>query len=628
MTRVLEFLQALHLLRPEWLWALLLLPLLAWSWWRRRRRRDIWRRTVDPHLLPHLLVRGSAKGGAGLLLGALGYTLAVLALAGPSWRQEPQPLWQAHTPLVIALDLSAQIDARDLPPSRLLQARAKLARLLHERAGGEVALLAYAGEPYTVAPLTDDAANVGLFLDALSPQVMPVPGQRTDLAIDWAAQLLRQAGFSRGDILVLSDRADAQAQQAAARAAGQGYHVSVLGLGTAQGAAYRDDQGRLAHAQLDAASLRALAAAGAGRYAGLTPDDSDLRALGVLRPQEADAGTADDSHGRVWLDQGYWLLPPLMLLALLAFRRRGGAAVLLLVLAPWALPGPAQAQTTAQPPAAAPGPVAGGWWERADQVRQQHLDAGVQAYRKGDFAAAQQQFEGIDSDAGWYNLGNALARQGRYDEAIAAYDKALKLHPQMADAIANRAAVEAARKRQSSQNAQSGQQGKDGKQQKDGQSQNGQQQNGQQKNGQQQNGQQQSGQQQSGQQQNGAQKDQQQNNQQQGGQQQNGQPRDGQQGRSGTKDAQQAPPKPGDAQAQQQADAAQRQQMQQAMAQQGGTDKQAAERAAAAANETPQQREQRQAVEAWLRRVPDDPGNLLRAKFRLEHERRQREQEP
>ncbi|MCW0417470.1 hypothetical protein NB689_003224 [Xanthomonas sacchari] len=371
---------------------------------------------------------------------------------------------------------------------------------------------------------------------------------------------------------------------------------------------------------MDAGALRALAEAGAGRYAALTPDDTDLRALGVLRPQEADATAADESHGRVWLDQGYWLLPPLMLLALLAFRRRGGAAVLLLVLAPLAMPLPVHAQAQAPAPAQTPtlGPVAGGWWERADQVRQQRLDAGVQAYRKGDFAAAQQQFEGIDSDAGWYNLGNALARQGRYDEAIDAYDKALKLHPQMADAIANRAAVEAARKRQSSQDSKSGQQGKDGKQQKSGQSQNGQQQNGQQQNGQQQNGQQQAGQQQNGAQQNPQQKN----------QQQNGQQRDGQQGRNGAKDARQAPPKPGDAQAQQQADAAQRQQMQQAMAQQGGTDKQSAERAAAAANETPQQREQRQAVEAWLRRVPDDPGNLLRAKFRLEHERRQREQEP
>jgi Ca-activated chloride channel family protein len=595
-------LDALHLLRPQWLWALLLLPLLGWSWWRRRRRRNVWRRAVDAHLLPHLLAKEDGRRSlSGLWWAALGYTLAVLALSGPSWRQEQQPLWQSRTPLVIALDLSARIEAGDLPPSRLLQARAKLATLLRERAGGEVALLAYAGEPYTVAPLTDDAANVALFLDALSPQVMPVPGQRSDLAIDWAAQLLRQAGFARGDILLLSDQADAPARQAAARAAGQGYRVSVLGLGTAQGAAYRDGNGGIGHAQLDAGALQALATAGNGRYTALAPTDADLRALDLLQPAQQDATSSGERSGRVWLDQGYWLLPPLLLLALFAFRRRSGAALLLVALLPLAAPPQAQAASGATGGAAAAGTL----WRRPDQVQQQRLDAGVQAYRKGDFAAAQQQFEGIDSDQGWYNLGNALARQGRYDEAIDAYDKALRRHPRMPDALANRAAVEAARKRQSGQNPSAqnkpGQQGKDTPQQD------------------------QKGQPQPGA--GGTPKDQ-----------QKGQatpPQPGAQGQPGQKEGQSpqpqtpkdapppTPPKPGDAQAQQQADAAQRQQMQQAMAaQQGAAGKQAA---AGAATETPQQREQRQAVEAWLRRVPDDPGNLLRAKFRLEHERRQRE---
>ncbi|WIH04154.1 tetratricopeptide repeat protein [Xanthomonas translucens pv. graminis] len=602
MNAVLGFLEALHLLRPQWLWALSLLPLLGWSWLRRRRRSNVWRHAVDAHLLPHLLAKEDGRQSlSGLWLAALGYLLAVVALSGPSWRQEQQPLWQSRTPLVIALDLSPRTEAGDLPPSRLLQARAKLATLLRERAGGEVALLAYAGEPYTVAPLTDDAANVALFLDALSPQVMPVPGQRSDLAIDWAAQLLRQAGFARGDILLLSDQADAQAQQAAAHAAGQGYRVSALGLGTAQGAAYRDGQGGVGHAQLDAASLQALASAGNGRYAMLTPTDADLRGLGVLQPaQQQDATAAAEHSGRVWLDQGYWLLPPLLLLALFAFRRRAGAGVLLVLLLPLAMPLPAHA--------AAAETLGGDWWRRADQVRQQRLDAGVQAYRKGDFAAAQQQFEGIDSDQGWYNLGNALARQGRYDEAIDAYDKALRQHPQMPDAVANRAAVDAARKRQSGQNQSAqnkpGQQGKDSTQQN------------------------QKGPSQAGA--GGAPKGQ------DPAQAKAPSPADAQ-GQPGQKNAQSpapgapkdapppGPPKPGDAQAQQQADAAQRQQMQQAMAQQGTAGKQAAARAAAAAAETPQQREQRRAVEAWLRRVPDDPGNLLRAKFKLEHERRQRE---
>ena len=94
---------------------------------------------------------------------------SVLALAGPSLRKDIRPLWQARAPLVLALDLSSATRARDLPPDRLVQARVKLARLLRARAGGQVALVAFAEDAYTVAPLTTDAANVALFLDALSP---------------------------------------------------------------------------------------------------------------------------------------------------------------------------------------------------------------------------------------------------------------------------------------------------------------------------------------------------------------------------------------------------------------------------------------------------------------------------
>jgi Ca-activated chloride channel family protein len=133
-----------------------------------------------------------------------------------------------------------------------------------------------------------------------------------------------------------------------------------------------------------------------------------------------------------------------MLLALLAFRRALLAAVLAVGLLPWM-----GMQAQAAPAPASP-PSQGTLWKRADQLQHQRLADGVQAYRAGDFATARKQFEGIDSDAGWYNLANTLARQGNYDEAIAAYDRALALHPGMADAVANRAVVDAARKRKQS----------------------------------------------------------------------------------------------------------------------------------------------------------------------------------
>lgn len=581
------WLHALHFLRPHWLWALLALPLLWGLWQVRQRRGNVWRGVVDAHLLPHLLeANGKAVRGA-VWLGALGYVLAVFALAGPSWRQTEQPLWQAQTPLVVALDLSSSSTASDLPPSRLLQARAKLATLLRERAGGQVALVAYAGEAFTVAPLTDDAANVALFLDALEPAVMPVDGQQADRAIAWSVRLLQQAGFEQGDILLLGDHADAAADNAASAALRQGFRVSVLGLGTAAGAPYRDGQGRILHARLDADSLRALASAGGGDYQALTADDSDLRALGVLDPNEAGASTQRGEKGLAWQDGGYWLLPPLMMLALLAFRRGGAfAAAVLCVCLPLALPANAAEHSL---------------WQRPDQQQHERMEQGVDAYRKGDFAAAEKSFTGIDGADAFYNQGNALAKQGRYDEAIAAYDRALKLQPKMEDAIENRKVVDAARKRKGGQNQQQ-------QQQKSGGQGSPQDNKDQPQPGQQDKTRQDKQQAQPGSQQPDSPKPQQSPSQQRV-----------EQGKSPQQRA-------ADAKAQQAADAAQRERMNQAMAQPGKDEKsKESARQAAEARETPAQREQRQAVEAWLRRVPDEPGNLLKTKFRLEYERRQKE---
>jgi Ca-activated chloride channel family protein len=587
----------LHFLRPSWLWALLALPVIARLWWQRGRRDNVWRASVDAHLLPWLLEPASNVRTRGTLAAVLlAFALAVLALAGPAWKQVAQPAWQSRTPLVIALDLSSSALAADLPPSRLLQARAKLATLLRERAGGQVGLLAFADDAYTVAPLTDDAANVALFLDSLSPDVMPIDGHRPDRAIARAVELMRQAGFDRGDILLLTDHGDAAANAAAAQAVKQGMRVSVLGLGSEQGTVVQQVGGGISRVSLDPSSLRSLASAGGGRYTNLSIDDADLRALGVLTADAANATSTQGRAGRSWEDAGYWLIPPLMLLALFAFRRGAGVAAMLVVLC---VPmGFAQAQYAPK----------GTLWRRADQVAAQRMEAGETAYRAGKFDAAANAYDGLPGADAQYNHGNALAKQGQYEAAIAAYDRALRAQPNMPDAIANRRAVEAAMKRKppsgnSKRNdprAQGKQDGKQQQQQQSGQSQSQQQQ--QQQQSAQQNGQPQSSkaQQQSGQ-----------------------QPKPSQQPGESQQQARAKPQSPQQAQAQRAADAAQRERMQRALGQ--GKDGKPQKGQAQGRAETPQERERRLANDAWLRRVPDDPGGLLRAKFRLEYERRQLE---
>src|SRR5690606_18522719 len=354
-----QALDALHFLRPHWLWALLALPLLAWAWRQRRLRRSAWRGAVDAHLLPHLLDRGEGRRGiAALCTLLLGFTVAVLALAGPSWRKGERRLLQGEAPRVVVLDMSGAMLANDLPPSRLLQARAKLAALLRERGGGQVGLVVFAADAYTVAPLTRDAANVALFLDSLSPDVMPVDGHNPASGIEQAVRLLGQAGFADGDILLMASQGDARARAAAGDARRTGYRVSVLGLGTPAGAAYRTGQGAISHTRLDAASLRALADARGGRYAALTAGPGNLAALGVLVRSARGQGAAA-RKAAVWRDDGYWLLLPLRLLGLFAFRRGGGVAALLLC----------ACLTWQQALAADDGTL----WRRGDQVRHERM---------------------------------------------------------------------------------------------------------------------------------------------------------------------------------------------------------------------------------------------------------------
>lgn len=579
-----EALAQLQFLRPAWLWALGLLPVLAGGWWWRRRRASVWREHVDAHLLPHLIVPAAGRAHLGGLCALLlAWTLAILALAGPSWRQGEVPLQPQGRALVVALDLSDAMLASDLPPSRMLQARAKLAALLRTRAAGEVALVAFADDAYTVAPLTADAANVALFLDALAPDVMPVDGHRPDRAIFAAMRLLQQAGHGGGDILLLTHAADAATVSAAARASAAGFRVSTLGLGRPGGATFRARDASLRSTHLDAPSLQRVAQAGAGRYAPLSADGGDLAALGVL---SAAAGATDSAasrgDARIARDEGWWLLPPLMLLGLLAFRRGAMVAVLAVCLL---LPLPALQ---------AAGPATATPWRRADQVEHGRMREALDAYRAGRFDEASQAWRTLPGADAAYNRGNALARAGRLEEALQAYDEALRRQPGMGDAIANRAVVEAELRRQPpSGDGQRRQRPQDGEQREGAGDAPGEETAG-----------------------------------------PSSEPPDAATQseaaspqtppRDDGPDRDPAAPQPAASeQAQREADAAQQQRMQQALGE-GERASDSGERQAGDPEraESAAERERRQAADAWLRRVPDDPGGLLRARFRLEHQRR------
>ena len=586
-----------HWLRPDWLWALPLIALTTYALARRQLAPGSWQSIIDPALAPYILSRAQIKGLSyrwWLIL--IGGVLAVTALAGPSWNRVEQPVFRSEQAIVIALDLSRSMDAQDLSPSRLTRARLKILDILEARQSGQTALVVYSSNAFTVTPLTTDADTVAALVNSLSTDIMPSRGSYSVAAIRKSQTLLEQAGVAYGEVLLITDGGTSPAaERAAADLQSSGYSLSVLGVGTSQGAPIprvgggfvTDRSGNIVVPRIEAAALRSLAAAGGGRFALLSADDGDIS---TLLSGEVGIGSASDESlaTDLWQEEGPWLLLLLVPMAAMAFRR-GLILVLLLFLLPVAEP-----------------VYAFGWedlWLTRDQQAQRELDndnameAGelfedpvwraVAKYRAAEYGPSAAGFGNQEDIENLYNLGNALARLGEIETAIDAYEQVLEVDPDMEDAIYNRDLLKDIIEQ--NQDAQDGEQGNQDASESGG------------------GGQQSEGQSQSDQ---------------SGEDAATGEQGDeGQQSESSVRDQDNVN------QEDLEAIQAELERAAQEAQQQSGEAQESEGMSQADAEQMRRAQEQRQAMEQWLRRIPNDPGGLLRRKFRYQYQRQGKDQD-
>jgi Ca-activated chloride channel family protein len=611
-----------HFLRPAWLLALLPCALLA-LWLRRNAAQgSLWHTLIDPALLDALLLRDAPRRqGALPLLLLAGWTIATIALAGPAWERLPQPVNRANDALVIALDLGSTMRAADVQPSRYERARFKLADLLARRRDGQTALIVYAGDAHVVTPLSDDAGTLAAMLPALSPEIMPVEGDDLPGAVRLAGSLLAGAGVPRGRLLVITDRFPADRHAEVSELLDQGgLSLSLLATGTARGAPVtlpgggflRNESGGIVVPGLDIDTMREGVAAAGGRFATLALDDSDLD---YLLPPPVVAEIAPGSGGTrtfdQWQDRAPWLALALLPLAALAFRRGWllGVALALLLPLPRAEAMEWQDLWLRKDQQAARALAAGDARRAAELFRSPDWRGAAQ-YEAGDYEGAARSWATQDDAAAHYNRGNALARAGHLQEALSAYDAAIARKPGMEDAVENRRLVEEQLRKQREQQAQQDAQPSGGDQRDE---QRGEQQS-------------QAGARQPGE---GSQDSRE-------GATPGGEP-DGQQADDGSPG--QDPSGAGAGQDDGERGAAGMDARESASGKEGpreergaglrsgSADAQAADAAqgaatAGSAEDSAEEREQRAAMEQWLRQVPDDPGELLRRKFDYEYRAR------
>lgn len=326
-------LQNFHFLHPAWLLALV--PLAALAAWAARRDRDpdgAWTRLIDAHLLPALRLGRAGRGLSPWLLVGSAWALGAIALAGPAWQLESSSGYRAPASWVLLLDQSPSMSAGDLAPDRATRARFAVADLLNAAQDARVALVVFAGEPYTVTPLTTDVATVRTLLEPLSPRLMPESGHDVAPALIEALRLLRAGHAARGEIVVLADGFDddERALLTAATLARQGVTINVVGIGTSSGAPrrdsagnfVRDEYGNIVVTRMQGEALRQLASAGGGRFVTLAGLPGLVGTLHAARAYalDTDPGKAGAAVA-TWRNEGVWLLPPMLLLVGLIARR-------------------------------------------------------------------------------------------------------------------------------------------------------------------------------------------------------------------------------------------------------------------------------------------------------------------
>ena len=580
-----QFLTDFHFIRPLWLLGLIPAVLCFGIIKKINQQTGNWEKVINPALLPYLMQNGLETNHyakyfhRGL---ALCWLLFCLSLAGPSWNQLPQPVHKEDSALVVVFDLSPSMLAEDIAPSRLVRARYKMIDILKARKQGLSGLVVYGGEAFTVSPLTEDSNTIVSLAPTLHPTLLPSYGSNTEDAIATALELVTNGGYQQADLLLITDGVDRSAfRDISSQLSEVSVRLHILGVGTSQGAPIplgnggfvKDQNDSIILPRLDPSSLKQLANLGNGRYFSIANNDTDVLAITAAMEQEfPNTSEINDRSFDIWQDRGFWLIFLLLPLLFASFRK---GAVYVVILAPSLL--------TSAPTEAS---IWHDLWYTADQQGQNALENGdaemaqslfkdpqwqaSAAYKNADYDSAAELFKQGDSADDYYNLGNSLAHMGELDKAIAAYDQALQLQPDMQDAIANKKLIEQLKQQQD-------QDGESQDQSQDSQSQ---------------------------------------DSQSQDSQSQDAESKESEQQQSNQKETEQEAEQEDESEAVQQ-DLEQQQ------------DQESAEQQLSEMQKSEQEKleeQQQQELQQWLRRVPDDPGGLLRQKFRHQSQQRANEQ--
>ena len=309
----------------------------------RRKKRAI-ERLADQELL--LRLTGKEMKGRRFVKGLfliLTVGLLILALAGPRWGSHYQEVSQKGVDIMILVDVSPSMLVEDIKPDRLERARREILDFLRVVQGDRVGLVAFSGAAFVQCPLTLDYAALEMFLSAIEPGLIPVPGTDLGAAIETGLSAFDPKSETDKVMLLITDGEDNEGRglKMAEEASAKGVKIFVFGIGDpsggpipandGKGGFLKDSKGKLILSKLDEAGLEKIANSTGGIYVRSVAGDLDLDLLyfdGIRSRTEA--RTLKSGKIKVYEERFYFFLLPaflfLLVEGLITERRRTHSA--------------------------------------------------------------------------------------------------------------------------------------------------------------------------------------------------------------------------------------------------------------------------------------------------------------
>lgn len=413
-----EWLQDFHFLRPYWLLALILPFIFGYRWLKNDAVQSSWAEVCDEHLLDFLLIKGHNKQRKfPYLLLSIIIFFTVIALSGPTWVKKENPALSVDNPVMIMINMSTDMWAKDVSPSRIVRAEYVVKDMLKSFNSTESGLLVYSREPFVISPLTEDTSLIENLLSQLDEDVLPENGDRLDRAIDLAVERMQKSGYESGNLIVLTadvgERFDA-ALESAAKAGTDGFDVNIIKI-----SADKNDK------------LEMIADKGHGIYLDYTQNFLPL--IDKINNIYAKELKQSENMQTVWEDMGYYLFWLPALLLLYYFRKGVLIANIVMLLgissaeAGWFLNNNQEAARAFEKQ------------NYAEAAKKFDIDTWKAAalYKDGKYEEALGEFGKRSDNTALYNQGNALAKSGKIAEAIKKYEQVLQEDANFEDARFN-----------------------------------------------------------------------------------------------------------------------------------------------------------------------------------------------